>query len=673
MGERAWQELMVRREEIIRNEKADLFRYCWQPPIWRIVDALCGFPWVDRDYAERVRKALTFTRPIKSLLIMGGNRGSKSQKASHTTMRVLRTREAARGWALHTNLQMSRDYQQPLFYSYLPPALKEKDIKEKDTYIAYKQKTGFSEEKFVLPPARAGLPGSDLTFKSYDQNKQSVEGGNLDIIWPDELVPYDWVETMEFRVAEKNGWLLITFTPIEGYTETVRMFQDGAEVVQESVAFLCPKDGGPPDVPRALGLTPAEYAEAIAAANERRPSVAPQSVPEECEAWIDPSKAKSENGRTNPINAGQLPIPEGREFETVPRIMKCAPNAEGNVERAIVFFHTADNPYGNPKEVWGKMSGKPNDFIKERFYGIATKTLSARFVKFDRRVHVIAPDQVPVHGTNYLIVDPCGGRNFFMLWFRVTPEHVYVYREWPGGYGIPGIGVPGPWALPDGKKPDGRQGPAQKAFGWGLLEYKREIARLERWPCYWENATLKADRHLTADYEAGARKPVEHWDERDAIIADPNLNLAPAEHIEERLLDSRFASTPRIEKDRPVTLLTEFEDIGLFFKPTAGGGEHGEGINEGANMIDDALSYDPSKEVNYFNKPRLLISADCANLIYATTTWTGYTREGKRAMDGATKDPIDVLRYFFLSDLPYLGSAADQDDEEEEEGANQSY
>jgi hypothetical protein len=43
-----WRELMIRREEIIRGEKADLFRNCWEPPIWKVADAIMGFPWVDK-------------------------------------------------------------------------------------------------------------------------------------------------------------------------------------------------------------------------------------------------------------------------------------------------------------------------------------------------------------------------------------------------------------------------------------------------------------------------------------------------------------------------------------------------------------------------------------------------------------------------------------------------
>ena len=88
------------------------------------------------------------------------------------------------------------------------------------------------------PPARPGLAGADLLFKAYEQDRTTIEGGNLDMVWPDELVPVDWVRTLELRIAEKSGWMVITFTPVEGYTPTVAQFQDGAAVVKESVGRL---------------------------------------------------------------------------------------------------------------------------------------------------------------------------------------------------------------------------------------------------------------------------------------------------------------------------------------------------------------------------------------------------------------------------------------------------
>lgn len=631
MGEKAWRETVGRREAIIAQEKADPFGHLWEPPIWQVCDALMGFPWVEEGWARRMREHLGFSKPTPVTLVLGGNRAGKSQWASNRVVRVLRLKDLARAWALHSTMPMSIQYQQPLLYHYLPPALKASDLKTKTTYVAYKQKTGFSEQQFVLPPKAPGLPGNDCLFKTYDQDMATIEGGNLDIIWPDELVPSDWVETMELRIAERNGWMPITFTPIQGYSPTVGMFLDGAEVVKENVAFLCPKDGGPPDVARALGFTePGMLEELQQAQRENRAAFYPQSIPQDCHAWLE--------GKS-----GQPEVPAGREFEKVPRVLKCQ-DEEG--KRAVVFFHSSDNPYGNPKNVWATIASKPREFIRERFYGVANKVLSARFPKFNRNVHVVRPEDISRDGTNYQLLDPCNGRNFFMHWVRVTPEHVYLYREWPSGFYIPGIGVPGPWALPDGKHPDGKRGPAQKPFGWGLRNYKEELARLEGWKDA-ENAEGGKQKAESAEAE---RKAIDEWDEHNGA----------SERVQERFIDSRFASTPKVEKDRPKTLLTEFEEIGLFFTPTPG-----DDIDEGVELITDALNFDETRPVSYLNQPRLLVSAECVNTIYALCTWTGLTREGRRCLDGATKDPIDLLRYFFLSDCAYTGSGAGEERAEE--------
>lgn len=647
MGERAWQEAMARRESIIRGEAADPFGQCWAPPIWRVVDAIMGLPTVNGQWAERMRKHLGFEKPAPVTLVNGGNRAGKSQWAAHRSMFVLRSKGGARAWALHSTLAMSRQYQQPLFYQYLPANLKEKEIKSRITYIAYKQKTGFSEEQFVLPPADGARAGSDCVFKAYEQPRNNIEGGNLDIVWPDELVPADWVETLEFRIAEKGGWMPITFTPVDGYTETVKMFQDGAEVVKESVAFLIPRDGGPADPGRALGFdddgqgsVEEKVAELWAAAKHReegklkpRAALFPQAIPENCDAWLD--------GKS-----GQPAIPPGREFETVPRIMRCV-SEEG--KRAVVFFHSADNPYGNPKEVWALLAGKTPDFIKERFYGVALKRMTAQFPKFNLTVHGVDPEDVPKEGTNYHLVDPCSGRNFFMLWIRVTPEHAYVYREWPGDYYIDGIGVPGPWALPDGKKMDGRQGPAQKTFGFGYRDYKRVMAELEGWKDgeNGEIGKLKAEsQELPPEGGAPESKPIDEWDE----------NNGAKEMVQERIIDARFASAPKLERDRPTTMITDFEEILVFFRPA-----RGDDIAHGVQKINDLLNYDTEKPVDFFNKPFLLVSRACKNLIYALTTWTG--QDGQK---GATKDPIETLYRFATDDCPYLGGTIEEEEEEEE-------
>ncbi len=101
-------------------------------------------------------------------------------------------------------------------------------------------------------------------------------------------------------------------------------------------------------------------------------------------------------------------------------------------------------------------------------------------------------------------------------------------------------------------------------------------------------------------------------------------------------------------------MLTDFDDIGLHFVPTVSGEER-RSISEGVQKINDALDYDEQALVDYLNRPRLYVASDCLNTIFALSTWTGMTEEGKTNMTGATKDPIDNLRYYFLAGCDYIG------------------
>lgn len=566
-GEAWWVEAIRRREKAIRREQADPLRHGWEPPIWKVCDALIGFPRPEPDWteiAERIRQRLKFRRLIKILLILGGNRSGKSEYIAKRTCQLVSWNKKKRVWMFHSTERMSIEYQQPLIWKYLPPEIK-KVVRSAVAYISFSLKNGFSDGRVVLPSE------SDISFRNYEQDRSTIEGGEIDLAAPDELIPPDWLETLELRVATRGGAIVVTFTPVDGYTETVAMMCDGAETVMESVGFLLPKDGGEPDVARALGLTAEELAEieaeVDAAKKERRaPKLyAPLARPEDCLAWVNEDCG-------DVLGIGQAPIPPGRKFETVPRVLKCADPEES---RAVVHFHSSDNPYGNPLSVWSLIRGKSTAYQRERFYGIANKTISGKFPKFKHDVHVKTLRDIPGQRINRHLLDPAGSRNFFQLWIAATPIGDFVYREWPGPYEIPGIGVPGPWALPGGgvingrRRHDGRPGPGQQSFGWGYLQYKAEIARLEGWH------DLRGDPR-------GELKNAKNAQER--------LELARAENgtdelIFERYIDSRPASAPKIENDRATTSLTQFEEMGLVFTPTPG-----DDIEEGVIDVKDRKS-----------------------------------------------------------------------------------
>ncbi len=603
MGPDKWLGAMQRRERAIREELADPLWKMWEPPIWKVCDALWGAPWLEEKEAESIRLNLKFRKPVNILLLMGGWGSSKTEYAASRISRLMQSRENGIFWFLHETRPSQQDQQDPIIYKYLPPALKtNKAIMETTTYIAYKEKTGFSEGALVLPNHSRGR------FWTYQGGVDALQGPTVHGAWGDELMPPEFVTAVGSRVARANGVFFITFAPIHGFTPTVQEFSDGAETVREITAYLNPSDGGERDVARYLGLGDEEMVK-LRAFFERRekppfPNV-PWSRPEDCAKWLtgEPS---------------QLPPAPGRKFRKVPRVIKPADPEES---RAVVLFNGSDNPFGKPLSVFTLNASVSEEMGNRYFYGLAKEGRARMFPRFGRE-HIIPSAAIPAFGTNYMWIDPAG-RNWFMLWIRVTKSAAYVYREWPGNYEIPGQGVPGPWALPDGKLADGKRGPGQESFGFGLIDYKREIARLEGWK--------------DSEQDAPPNKTDTEW------ISGWFAENGSKENVLRRFIDSRFASTPHIENDRPVTLAENLAGIGLPFELTPG-----DTIKEGCDLINSALRFDPARKIDALNCPALYVSADCPNTIFALRTW--------RNMDGsksATGDPIACLRYYVLQGVAH--------------------
>jgi hypothetical protein len=609
------------RTKAIYLEQVDPLLHGSEPGIWKVVDALFGFECFDKAFEEEIkerfgedkdwewwaaamRRVLGFPAPVSVVLINGGNRGGKSQYAAKRTVQRIYRKPKQTVWALHADHPMSVQYQQSLVNEHMPIEKRSaKIIEGRPEYISHKEATGFTNNKFITHH------GSTCVFKYYSADMSStIEGGECDFIWNDELVPPDWVDTERLRVATRNGKILITFTPVEGYTETVRMFQEGAKTTRESIAFLCPDDAGEPLEHMALGFdNPEQHAYAK--------TYGPNSIPEDVHAWI-------EGG------SGQPEVPAGRKFKMAPRVMRCIGQSRGGkmeYNAAVVFFHSSDNPYGNPEGVLKMVAGKSMDFIKERFYGVANKTMTTRFPRFNEDVHVIPADKIPNEGTDYMICDPSNGRNFTFTWWRKVGNRDYLMREWPGNYPIEtaNIGLPGPWAEVDGKRKDGRKGPAQSPFGFSLLEYKQEIARLEKW---------KVDYTATPDPRDW--EPSGEEGEQNVI---------------ERYIDARPANTASVTAEGSWTLLEELQDINFEFIPVILGpaGSLSSSVPQSAiHLINDALSYDESKPIGFTNSPRLYICEECHNSIFALKIWTG--EDGNK---GACKDFIDHIRYYYAQDL----------------------
>lgn len=265
-----------------------------------------------------------------------------------------------------------------------------------------------------------------------------------------------------------------------------------------------------------------------------------------------------------------------------------------NGNQGIIWFHSKFNVYSPFERMAKELSSKTDYEKKIRAYGWAQALVGSQFPQFSD-THIVKDEEIPKEGTNYLAVDPAGARNWFMLWARVTEDgKVFIYREFPDvSYGE--------WALAS-EDPDGREGPAQRSgAGRGLDDYKALISELEG-----------------------------------------------EEEIAERYIDPRAGATQAIGHQGGTSLI-ELLGLGeqpMHFRPSAG-----IKIDQGIAIINDWLAFDMSQPISSINQPKLFISDKCQNLIYSLREWTG--QDGDK---GATKDPIDALRYIAVMDPIYQNS-----------------
>ncbi len=65
---------------------------------------------------------------------------------------------------------------------------------------------------------------SSLGFKSFDQGRERWQGTKKDLIWLDEESPLDVYMEALTRTNAASGIMLMTFTPLRGLSEVVRLF-----------------------------------------------------------------------------------------------------------------------------------------------------------------------------------------------------------------------------------------------------------------------------------------------------------------------------------------------------------------------------------------------------------------------------------------------------------------
>jgi hypothetical protein len=625
--ENVWQ---VRREQMVRMA-ADPLNYGYEPPSWKRAD----------DALVEFRKKY----PVGVLihLSLGGHRAGKTEWRSKRTVQNMFKNPDYKVWACQSTQESSREAQQGKIYNYLPPAYRNESGKLRQgakLKVNYTPWGGFTEDVFAVQNIHRTT--SECRFKFYSMNPRSLEGAEINEGWLDEEAPLEWLDALIFRLVSRNGILYFTFTPRWGYTQTVKAVLNGAVTLEET------------------------------------------------DADTDLLAVRDAKGEV--IATRKLPLRQENLNVTVP----------GHKARAtIVYFHTSENPFPyvvNPENNtlqtnWDQMKatlmGAREDKILTTAYGVPTRAMMARFPMFNDLVHIVSLNRFreiqKEGGTWFHFLDPCSGRNWFQIWiFCDRLNRAFVAGESPSfdhewAY-IPGIGNPGPWAIPatgNSTRYDGDMGDGQKEWGWGYVRYQEEIDRMERLLSGQLNTVgINGSSALCAPLSDVMRDSRPDAPTQNNLSGSGGVSCVPTPttpppaqskkpcaeeqvahkiRVNTRWIDARYGNARKTAEERSTTLIEDLWAMDLEFlaAPSEKAIDSGRGGGDGSlRMINDKFFYDVTRAIDHTNQPKLYVVETCPNTIYAIKEWTG-----KDGQHGACKDPIDCLRMFVLTGSEHVDEA----------------
>lgn len=391
---------------------------------------------------ETYKKARVLLQDVDELLLMGANREGKTNFAGKFSVEHLVDVPDRCAAFLHSSERSSKDQQQPVIFSFLPPEIRELGLRgirsKRGTYIQYTRANGFTGEKFILPNTSMGL------FFNYKQDVGVLEGYRLTLVWFDELVPLAFLDALTYRLSQGERLIiLITFTPVRGYTPVVARYVAGAKILETRPAALLA-----PDAVHVKGA-PAGH----------MPTV------------LQPRRPRS---KVLFFHWGQNPYGASRE------VQKKLEGANSSVVKM--------RAYG-----WADKLAS-SAFAKFGSAHVVTRK------RFDEEI-----SKGP--GTWYCASDPRPGKNWFIKWYFVSPVFgPFVHREWPDCRRYGEWALPPADASDDevARKNDWRPGPAQRLeAGRGMAAYRALILEAEGWVY---NVEKKEWIHSAGDYGAGVEK-----------------------------------------------------------------------------------------------------------------------------------------------------------------------
>lgn len=337
-------------------------------------------------------------KKYQNIVICGGNRSSKSVAASRLSLWGAATIPESEVRAYHVSEERSVQDQQAMIYDALPQSIKNLPVKKGMNHsIQFSQKNGFTDNICILPPIPGYRKGGSIKFgnyRQYQQDAQIIEGFKAHIAWCDEECPQKMFETLQYRMVDYHGRIILTFTTLNGWTPLV---QD----ILGKTKTLKTRDVPEWAVPK-LGRKPLP----IMQESLSRPGTVIYYFWTEDNAFIDTTDfvAKLKDRSKDEILARAFGIPTK------------------SITGVFPGFNKEINVISHDKLPW----------------------LPAN-IKTDKK-----GKEIPYRVTRYMAIDPAGSKNWFMAWVAIDSAGTWwVYREWPDydDWGLPGNtaeGKPGP-------------------------------------------------------------------------------------------------------------------------------------------------------------------------------------------------------------------------------------
>jgi len=308
----------------------------------------------------------------KNIIILGGNRSSKSVFASRLSLWAAATIPEADVRLYHVNEDRSIQDQQAMIYEALPVGIKSLPTKKGVNHsLQFSQKNGFTDNICILPPLPAHRKGSQMVFgnyRQYQQDAQVIEGYKSHLIWCDEECPQKMFETLQYRTIDYHGRIILTFTTLTGWTPLIQDILGKTRTIEKRFAPLVGKEL--PIMQESLS----------------RPGTVIYYFWTEDNAFIDTSDFidKIKGRPKDEILARAYGIPTK------------------SITGAFSAFNKDVNVIPHEKLPWLN--------LKKDKHG----------------------KDIPYKVTNYMAVDPAGSKPWFMIWLAVdASETWFVWAEWP--------------------------------------------------------------------------------------------------------------------------------------------------------------------------------------------------------------------------------------------------